>query len=121
MNYNFIAPYYHSLSQLFFFNRQHQAHFLILKHLKDGDKILWIGGGAGKFISALEQHNLKLEIDYIDLGLTSSPILDGLNMGIFQRLVISNSESREEDQLISHRKRFAKARFMNIYKIIIIA
>ncbi|MFV0155955.1 class I SAM-dependent methyltransferase [Empedobacter falsenii] len=68
MNYNFIAPYYHSLSQLFFLNRQHQAHFLILKHLKDGDKILWIGGGAGKFISALEQHNLKLEIDYIDFS-----------------------------------------------------
>lgn len=68
MNYNFIAPYYHSLSQLIFLNRQHQAHFLILNHLKDGDKILWVGGGAGKFIPELEKLNLKLEIDYIDFS-----------------------------------------------------
>ncbi|WP_413532162.1 class I SAM-dependent methyltransferase [Empedobacter brevis] len=73
MNYNFIAPYYHSLSRLFFFNRQHQAHFLILKYLKDGDKILWVGGGAGKFIAELEKLNLKLEIDYVDF---SSKMID---------------------------------------------
>lgn len=68
MNYNFIAPYYHSLSKLIFLNRQHQAHFLILKQLKDGDKILWVGGGAGKFIPELEKLNLELEIDYIDFS-----------------------------------------------------
>ena len=68
MNYNFIAPYYHSLSQLIFLNRQQQAHFLILKYLKDGDKILWVGGGAGKFIAELEKLNLKLEIDYVDFS-----------------------------------------------------
>lgn len=68
MNYNFIAPYYHSLSKFIFLNRQHQAHFLILKHLKKGDKILWVGGGGGKFIPELEKLNLNLEIDYIDFS-----------------------------------------------------
>ncbi|WP_282628437.1 class I SAM-dependent methyltransferase [Empedobacter sedimenti] len=68
MNYNFIAPYYHSLSQLIFLNRQHQAHFLVLKHLKNDDKILWVGGGAGKLITELEKLNLKLEIDYVDFS-----------------------------------------------------
>ncbi|WP_291093877.1 MULTISPECIES: class I SAM-dependent methyltransferase [unclassified Empedobacter] len=68
MNYNFIAPYYHSLSQLIFLNRQHQAHFVILKHLKENDKILWVGGGAGKFIAEIEKLNLKLEIDYVDFS-----------------------------------------------------
>ncbi|MGV0831588.1 class I SAM-dependent methyltransferase [Empedobacter brevis] len=68
MNYNLIAPYYHSLSQLFFLNRQHQAHFLILNHLKNGDQLLWVGGGAGKFIPELEKLNLELEIDYVDFS-----------------------------------------------------
>lgn len=68
MNYNFIAPYYHSLSQLIFLNRQHQAHFVILKHLKENDKILWVGGGAGKFIAEIEKLNLKLDIDYVDFS-----------------------------------------------------
>ena len=73
MNYNFIAPYYHSLSQLIFLNRQHQAHFVILKHLKENDKILWVGGGAGKFIAEIEKLNLKLDIDYVDF---SSKMID---------------------------------------------
>lgn len=68
MNYNFIAPYYDSLSRIIFLNRQHLAHFLILKHLKNNDKILWVGGGAGKFIPELEKLNLNLEIDYIDFS-----------------------------------------------------
>ena len=68
MNYNYIAPYYHFLSQLCFFNRQHHAHFPILKYLKEGDKILWIGGGAGKFISELDKLGIYLEIDYIELS-----------------------------------------------------
>ncbi|HBX62046.1 MULTISPECIES: class I SAM-dependent methyltransferase [Empedobacter] len=73
MNYNFIAPYYHSLSQLIFLNRQHQAHFVILKYLKKNDKILWVGGGAGKFIAEIEKLNLKLDIDYVDF---SSKMID---------------------------------------------
>ena len=68
MNYNFIAPYYHNLSQLVFFNRQHLAHFPILDFLKDGDKILWAGGGAGKFIPELAKLNLNLEIEYVDFS-----------------------------------------------------
>ncbi|GGE97972.1 Methyltransferase domain-containing protein [Chishuiella changwenlii] len=68
LNYNFIAPYYHSLSRIIFFNRQHLAHFPILNYLKEGDKVLWIGGGAGKFIPELEKLNIKLEIDYIDFS-----------------------------------------------------
>ena len=73
MNYNFIAPYYHSLSQLIFLNRQHQAHFVILKYLKKNYKILWVGGGAGKFIAEIEKLNLKLDIDYVDF---SSKMID---------------------------------------------
>lgn len=68
MNYNFIAPYYHSLSRIIFLNRQHLAHFPILDYLEEGDKILWIGGGAGKFIPELEKLNIKLEIDYVDFS-----------------------------------------------------
>ena len=73
MNYNFIAPYYHSLSQLIFLNQQHCAHFPILNFLKAGDKILWVGGGAGKFISELEKLNFNLEITYVDF---SSKMID---------------------------------------------
>ncbi|MEG0931203.1 class I SAM-dependent methyltransferase [Algoriella sp.] len=73
MNYNFIAPYYHSLSQLIFLNQQHRAHFPILNFLKAGDKILWVGGGAGKFILELEKLNFNLEITYIDF---SSKMID---------------------------------------------
>jgi ubiquinone/menaquinone biosynthesis C-methylase UbiE len=68
MNYNFIAPYYHSLSKLIFLNQQHKAHFLILDQLKDGDKILWVGGGAGKFIPEIDRLNLEIEIDYVDFS-----------------------------------------------------
>ena len=73
MNYNFIAPYYHSISQLIFLNQQHRSHFPILKFLKAGDKIFWVGGGAGKFISELEKLNFNLEITYVDF---SSKMID---------------------------------------------
>ena len=51
-----------------FFNQQHKAHFPILNYLKDGDNILWVGGGAGKFIPELDKLNLNLQIDYIDFS-----------------------------------------------------
>ncbi|MGL5234402.1 MAG: class I SAM-dependent methyltransferase [Empedobacter falsenii] len=86
MNYNFIAPYYHSLSQLIFLNRQHQAHFVILKHLKENDKILWVGGGAGKFIAEIEKLNLKLDIDYVDF---SSKMIDLAKKGKTSNLNIN--------------------------------
>ena len=86
MNYNFIAPYYHSLSQLIFLNRQHQAHFVILKHLKENGKILWVGGGAGKFIAEIEKLNLKLDIDYVDF---SSKMIDLAKKGKTSNLNIN--------------------------------
>jgi len=41
--------------------------------LKKNDKILWVGGGAGKFIAEIEKLNLKLDIDYVDF---SSKMID---------------------------------------------
>jgi len=68
MNYNFIAPYYHFLSSLFFMNRQHLAHFTILDFIKENNRILWIGGGAGKFIPEIDNLNKNIIIDYIDIS-----------------------------------------------------
>ncbi|WP_313373726.1 class I SAM-dependent methyltransferase [Chishuiella sp.] len=68
MNYNFIAPYYHFLSSLFFLNRQHLAHFTVLNYINENDRILWIGGGAGKFLPELDKLDKKLTIDYIDFS-----------------------------------------------------
>ena len=68
MNYNYIAPFYDSLSRICFLNRQQKAHRLILPYLENNQKILWLGGGSGWFLKEMDHLNLNLEIDYVEMS-----------------------------------------------------
>lgn len=68
MNYNYIAPFYDTLSKLCFFNRQQKAHKPILEHLKANDRILWLGGGSGWFLTKIDQLGIDLTIDYVEVS-----------------------------------------------------
>lgn len=68
MNYNYIAPFYDTLSRICFMNRQQIAHRLILPYCKNNQKILWLGGGSGWFLQEMDDLQLNLEIDYVEMS-----------------------------------------------------
>ena len=68
MNYNYIAPFYDSLSRISFLNNQQKAHYPILPFIKNDMRILWIGGGSGWFLKDIDQLNLNLQIDYVEFS-----------------------------------------------------
>lgn len=68
MNYDVIAPYYDRLSRLVFGNSQHKAQLSLLTHLKEGDSILWVGGGEGRLLPEIDRLGLQLTIDYVEFS-----------------------------------------------------
>ncbi|MBF0597250.1 class I SAM-dependent methyltransferase [Faecalibacter rhinopitheci] len=106
MNYNFIAPYYDILSRICFLNRQQIAHHVILKHLKSGNRILWIGGGSGWFLQELNSLQINLEIDYVELSKVmvdkaSSKIYENLKVNYYCEDMFSFNYNRGYDVVIS--------------------
>ena len=66
-DFNKVAKYYKSLSKLVFGNALIDAQLKNLSYIKDGDCVLWAGGGDGELLEYMPE-SLKFEIDYVELS-----------------------------------------------------
>lgn len=106
MNYNYIAPYYDILSRFCFLNQQQKAHQVILNHLKQNDRILWLGGGSGWFLEEIDLLGIKLEIDYVEVSSVmmdkaKSKILYNYEVNFIQEDILKFNTSQKYDVVIT--------------------
>lgn len=64
--FNGIAPFYDSFARIIFGKELERAKRHYLNYVKDGHKILYIGGGTGSILPDLIEKHHDLEIDYIE-------------------------------------------------------
>lgn len=66
MQFDFIAPYYDSLSRFIFGKTLEKAKTTLFDEIKDGSKVLVVGGGTGESIKGLVSSNYHLQIDFVE-------------------------------------------------------
>lgn len=67
-NFNLIAPVYDKLGRLIFGNNLIDSQKVMLKHLKEGNHILILGGGSGEILNELDKLKIHLSISYVELS-----------------------------------------------------
>ncbi|WP_185153661.1 methyltransferase domain-containing protein [Fulvivirga lutimaris] len=67
-NFNFIAPVYDKLGRLIFGNNLIDSQKAMLKHLKEGNHILILGGGSGEILKELDKQKIHLTISFVELS-----------------------------------------------------
>jgi len=65
-NYNSLAPLYDTITNLVFRGQLLKAQKDLIHQLPDNGKMLFIGGGTGRTLKAIEQLKPQLSITYID-------------------------------------------------------
>lgn len=66
MQFNFIATYYDVLSQIIFGGVLDKAKVSLFDVIKNGDKVLLIGGGTGYSLKYLLELKSDLRVDFVD-------------------------------------------------------
>jgi len=65
-NFNFIAPVYDGLAWLVFGKSIRASQLTFTSKIKEGDKILILGGGSGWILNELDQLDLSIKVEYVE-------------------------------------------------------
>lgn len=105
MQFNFVATYYDVLSRIVFGGVLDKAKVALFDRIKNGDKVLFIGGGAGNSLKRLLELKPELKIDFVDssnkMTLKASKGVDLNSTVCFYAMPIENFEGVNYDVIIT--------------------
>ena len=65
-NFNLIAPVYDFLAKMVFGSHLKKAQTIFLNQIKEGDRVLVVGGGTGWILEELNQLNKPIKVVYVE-------------------------------------------------------